>query len=155
MDWELLPSAYRARTHIDEDTGCWVWTGSKTQKGYGRFGHRLAHRTSYELLVGPIPEGLVIDHLCRNRGCINPVHLEVVTNRENVMRGDGPRLLAAKNRERSESITHCPHGHVYDEANTYWSPRKKRYCRACQRQRDVRRRAALRGGGKAGTRPVA
>lgn len=69
---------------------CWEWTGAKTGAGYGHvllnYKNVYAHRLSYELLVGPIPEGLVIDHVCRNRGCINPEHLEPVTPRENVMR---------------------------------------------------------------------
>ncbi len=74
-----------------QPTGCWHWTGAKTDKGYGRFylnGNKHAHRISYELLIGPIPNGLVIDHLCRNPSCVNPAHLEPVTHVENVKRGD-------------------------------------------------------------------
>jgi hypothetical protein len=83
-------------------------------------------------MVEPVPKGLTIDHLCRNRACVNPAHMEVVTNRVNIMRGDTP---AARNAAR----THCAHGHPFDESNTYHRAGKKgqagRDCRACIRQR--------------------
>lgn len=113
-DWE--PRFYSRI--VESPTGCWVWTGSRGPKGYGRFhfngkGHR-AHRFAYERLVGPIGS-LTLDHLCRNRLCVNPAHLEPVTNRENLLRGKG---LTARNAQ----VTRCPQGHPYDEANTYrWS----------------------------------
>lgn len=109
--------------------GCWVWTAGVAAKGYGQF--RLngkmekAHRVAYELSVGPIPEGLVIDHLCRNRACVNSDHLETVTAVENTRRGDTWKLNAAK--------TRCPQGHPYDEANTYISRDGWRGCRICRR----------------------
>jgi hypothetical protein len=85
-----------ARTDMGPD--CWLWTGAVDAKGYGRVltpdGHRPAHRLAYELAVGPIPDGLVIDHLCRTPGCINPDHLEPVTRRENTLRGE---TIAARN----------------------------------------------------------
>lgn len=82
----------------------------------------IAHRVAYETWVGPIPDGLTIDHLCRNRLCIEPTHLEPVTNRENIQRG-GNSLK-----------THCPQGHPYDEVNTA-SRNNRRYCRTCERVR--------------------
>ena len=109
---------------------CWHWTAYTNEKGYGQFhvDGRLvkAHRWSYEHFVGPIPEGLQIDHLCRVRNCVNPHHLEPVTGRENVLRGESPGAINAVK-------THCPQGHPYDAENTYrW--RGKRRCRTCRAQ---------------------
>lgn len=115
------------------DGGCWIWTAACT-KGYGQFkvnGRQFsAHRVAYEALVGPIPEGLVIDHLCRQTRCVNPAHMEVVTVAENTRRGD------AGANERTK--THCPQGHPYDENNTYLYRGKWRRCRICSRA-DTRR----------------
>lgn len=116
------------------DTGCWEWTGNKARGGYARFRSTggpnvMAHRWSYEHYVGPIPEGLQIDHLCRVRNCVNPEHLEPVTCRENLLRGD---TFQARNARK----THCKRGHPFDEANTYVMP-TGRECRAC---RGVRKR---------------
>ncbi len=119
------------------DNGCWVWTGSRRRDGYCNFttchgrGNRkttMVHRASYEMFVGPIPSGLTLDHLCRNRACCNPEHLEPVTQRENILRGEG---VAAANARK----THCPKGHPYDEENTRWSSAGKRSCRCCDRLR--------------------
>ena len=105
---------------------CWEWTGARVA-GYGEFwldGRvQRAHRVAYEALVGPIPDGLQIDHLCRVRSCVNPAHLEPVTLAENVRRGNG----GLHNRVK----THCPHGHAYDEMNTYITKRGHRGCRRC------------------------
>lgn len=124
----LEPKVY----YIVADDGCWVWQSADNGTGYGvkwangRQG--VAHRWMYEKLVGPIPEGLQLDHLCRNRKCVNPEHLEPVTNRENGLRGTSP---AAKNARK----THCLRGHPFDEVNTYWEPsRAGRACRECKRQ---------------------
>jgi hypothetical protein len=116
---------------------CWNWIGERTPKGYGRMRHgserEYAHRVLYELLVGPIPEGSQLDHLCRNRACVRPAHLEPVTCRENLMRG---QTLAAENAAK----TRCPRGHPYDEVNTYVDPSGARRCRVCARNcRSARR----------------
>lgn len=110
------------------DSGCREWQGGKS-RGYGYFylrgRNRQVHRLAFECLAGSIPEGLTIDHLCRNRACVLPTHLEPVTMRENILRGDG---LAARESRRA----HCLEGHEYSDANTYRN-RGKRYCRECRR----------------------
>jgi hypothetical protein len=119
-------------------TGCWEWTAAKIPNGYGIFwdGSRpmLAHRWAYEQFVGPIPICLELDHLCRKRDCVNPIHLEPVTHRENGRRG----VAGAHRVESARAITHCPSGHVYDQANTgpghNPNGRSYRVCRACKRE---------------------
>lgn len=107
------------------DSGCWIWQGAISPNGYGRCGGNLyVHRVMYELLIGPIPKDLEIDHLCRNRGCINPDHMEPVTRRENMRRGMG---LSGINSRK----THCIHGHPFDETNIYWRKNGKRMCKMC------------------------
>ena len=108
---------------------CWLWKRSGSDR-YGRMSigdHFVsAHRWAYEAFVGPIPEGMQLDHLCRQSRCVNPNHLEPVTPRENLLRGDGrPGINARK--------THCKQGHAFDEFNTYWLPNGKgRACKACR-----------------------
>ena len=109
-------------------TPCWLWLAYK-DAGYGRFWLSpnliQAHRFAYELLVGPIPEELQIDHLCRNHTCVNPAHMEAVSHRINNLRGNGLGAQGARK-------THCPQGHSYDLLNTYfWQG--GRHCRACGR----------------------
>lgn len=123
------------------DDKCWLWKGktSRTHSGdYGRFAHdggwTYAHRFAYESLVGPIPEGLILDHLCRNTLCVNPRHLEPVTHRVNLLRGVGASAMNAKK-------THCPQGYPYDEQNTRITWRGYRACRACERETAPQRRA--------------
>ncbi len=122
--------------------GCWEWTASLNDSGYGQInvGGRpaRAHRVAYEFVVGPIPDGLVIDHLCRNRTCVNPSHMEVVTRGENVRRGVGPARAAAKRLNRVA----CKRGHVFDEGNTAINSRGARVCRTCRREAARDRRAA-------------
>ncbi len=127
-------------------TPCWAWTGFLTHDGYGRmfFGKKpsvLTHRFAYELCVGPCPpRPLEPDHLCRNRACANPDHIEFVTKRENQMRGIGfVPINAAK--------THCKHGHEYDEKNTIRRARHldRRECRECGRQAQRRYQDKKRG----------
>lgn len=118
--------------------GCWLWIGNKDSKGYGRFWEKamdgfrkvLAHRWSYQHFSGPIPDGLVIDHLCRNRSCVNPDHLEHVTPLENDRRGTS---FAAVNRRK----THCKWGHPFDDLNTHYQPRGGRACRECNKLRHL------------------
>lgn len=129
---------------IDAQGDCWEWAGYRNPDGYGRFNPSRratvnAHRYAYELLVGPIPDGLVADHLCRNRGCVNPDHLELVTNRRNVLRGYGSSAMYARQME-------CVNGHAYSLANTYFTDAGSRVCRECkklnQRRYVARKRAA-------------
>ena len=125
---------------------CWIWTACKQSKGYGQFrvdGRTvLAHRFAYELLVGPIPEGYELDHLCRVHLCVNSLlHMEPVTHQVNVLRGLSPESTKVRAREK----TCCPSGHPYDEANTRWY-RGGRHCRTCRRAHKRARRAQLQGG---------
>lgn len=137
------PPMQRIQRRVAVDSsGCWLWTGTIDKAGYGRLsvGGRawLAHRLSYELHVGPIPDGLELDHLCAVRGCVNPEHLEPVTPQENKR-----RMLAAAITER----THCPQGHPYAGDNLFYeagsTSRRCRTCRDTQREeRNQRRRSA-------------
>ena len=111
--------------HVAKTGDCWLWTGHVNRGGYGMFNAeagrtRVAHRQSYEIFVGLIPEGLQLDHLCRNRRCVNPAHLEPVTAAENTARG-----LNAKR-------TACPRGHDYTPENIYVNRLGAQVCRECQ-----------------------
>lgn len=123
-----------SRTDVTVD-GCWTWTGSIAGNGYG--GIRVAgvwtraHRVAYEMFVGPIPPGLVIDHLCRNRRCVRPDHLEPVTFRENILRGSAPSAVHARK-------TECPRGHPYAGDNLR-VVKGRRACVACQAIRNAAR----------------
>lgn len=136
-----------SKTVINFETGCWEWTGQLNNYGYARLGLTaqkgvLAHRFAYELIEGPIPEGLTLDHLCRVRHCINPAHLEPVTQRENTMRS--PFTRASLN----AAATHCPSGHEYTPENTMavkQRGRMARICRTCRNAYQARKRAERRG----------
>ncbi len=109
--------------------GCWVWVGALDTNGYGLIwnGERVvgAHRLAYEVMVGPVPEGLVLDHeVCSLPCCVNPAHLVPKTNKANILRGDGPPARNARK-------THCPRGHELVEGNLYDHGRGARDCRRC------------------------
>ncbi len=117
---------------VDKTQTCWLWTAYTMPNGYGQFRYegrmRLAHRLSYEWLIGPIPTGLQLDHLCRVRHCVNPAHLEPVTTRINLLRGEG---FSAANARK----THCINGHEFTRDNTRSWKDSIRICRACDRER--------------------
>ena len=130
-----LPAFFTDRIKVDS-RGCWLWQGGLTYQGYGRVyvNNRdlRAHRFAYELLIGEVPEGLVLDHLCRVRNCVNPAHLEPVTDRVNALRGIGPAASLA-------AATHCQRGHELSGNNLLLEPRPnrsigvQRRCRTCRR----------------------
>ena len=114
------------------DSTCWEWTASQN-RGYGQFwnGERKvkAHRFLFERCIAVVPAGYELDHLCRNRGCVNPYHLEIVTHSENTLRGRLPEIM----RQRQLIKTHCPRRHPYDNENTHINPATgARECRACR-----------------------
>jgi hypothetical protein len=111
---------------------CVLWDGETNNRGYPTIGSLLVHRWVYESVVGPIPEGLEIDHLCSQPSCIEPLHLEAVTHAENCRRGTAGEV----NRERLLALTHCKWGHEFTEENTYRAPKTGfRNCRVCLRRR--------------------
>jgi hypothetical protein len=140
-------STARFWAKVSKTENCWMWTGMKSTKGYGLFmlngKRKRAHRISYELSIGPIPEGLQLDHLCRNPSCVNPSHLEPVTSRENTLRG------IAANPTRRNGPRHlkefCKHGHPYAGDNLLIGPDRdgkpgRRQCRACMKDAKNRSR---------------
>lgn len=139
----VAPPHHRFWSRVDKrgPLGCWQWTAGKLTSGYGSFrvGNRahVAHKYAYEALRGPVPEGKQLDHLCRNRACVNPDHLEPVPQRVNCLRGISlPALNARK--------THCIHGHEFTPSNTYVNPKGHRGCRICRASRKAEWDAAHR-----------
>lgn len=114
----------------EPNTGCWIWFGDSVKGGYGRSSvaskKKLAHRLSYETFIGPIPEGLTIDHLCNNTSCINPQHLQPKTQKDNTL--SSKINIATINKAK----THCPKGHEYNIVNTFVHKDGRRDCRTCR-----------------------
>ena len=130
LSYRISNLTTRFWSKVHKTDGCWLWLGAKGSAGYGNFlmpnkpTKALAHRVAYELLVGPIPDGLTIDHLCRVRACVRPDHMEPVTRGENTLRGD---TLTAKNKAK----TACPKGHPYQYVYERANGRQARYCGIC------------------------
>lgn len=137
---------FDAKWTPEPNTGCWLWTGAINKgNGYGHFGpnrgiiatHR-AHRVAWILYRGPVPEGMVIDHMCRVRSCVNPDHLRLATPQQNALE-NSVSIVAALAKK-----THCPQGHPYAGHNLKYSAQGSRVCRECRRAKtEVRRRAKL------------
>lgn len=131
---KLTPEEFEAHFwgRVDKSGDCWLWTACLTQSGYGHawVSGRIvyAHRVAYELVRGPIPSGMQLDHLCRNRACVNPDHLEPVTNHDNILRGFSPTAKKARQ-------THCIHGHPFTGDNLKIRSEGWRSCRTCMRAR--------------------
>ena len=166
-----LAARFFSRVRIQKN-GCWEWTGSTAGYGYGKFHlntkpkstSKLAHRFSYEMSEGEIPPGMTIDHVCRNRKCVNPDHLDCVTQQENWMKGNGREALKKANEalppgelqarahraslraaEIKRAQTHCKRGHEFTPENTSVRERGTRGCRTCERrkQQEARDRRKL------------
>jgi hypothetical protein len=140
------PARFWSKVDLSQPDECWLWTARIDKQGYGRIhdgarGQRYAHQVVWELVAGPIPEGLEIDHVCRVRSCVNPSHLDAVTHAENLRRS--PLTPAAITAARGT----CAHGHPYDAWNTGITTKGTKWCRACNRER--KRLAYARKVGKA------
>jgi hypothetical protein len=120
---------------FDAHNECWIWTGWKNLKGYGQFwlngGDVPSQRVAHELFIGPIPEGYHVDHICKNRACVRPDHLQVLTHFEN-------------SGQARRDKTHCLNGHEFSESNTYVF-NGMRHCKTCVRDRMRKYLARKRG----------
>lgn len=128
---------------IDATGECWLWTGATQSRGYGSFGidgkTHLAHRLAYRLFVGPIDDGLTVNHICGVKRCVNPAHLEAVTVAENNAHARATGLAPYPTQAaRNAAKTACVHGHPFTPENTYHGPSGRR-CRTCKRASDRRR----------------
>ena len=127
----LVVALRRFRQKVKKTKGCWNWLAASDNHGYGRFDflgkYAMAHRASYVLFVGDIPEGLTIDHICRHRGCVNPNHLRPMTLRDNILCGEN---IAAINARK----THCKHGHPFSGENLLIRKNRTRVCRICHKR---------------------
>jgi len=145
---DRLPVRFWEKAQLTE-SGCWLWTAQVGHHGYARYSQdsksRKAHRIAYEALVAPIPAGLVIDHLCRVRHCVNPAHLEAVTNAENIRRGESKPPSSRGSGPALKS--HCSKGHAFSGDNLRINSRGARVCRTCHRNYSrefaARKRAGL------------
>ena len=143
---EMLREKFEARFIPEPNSGCWLWEAGISSSGYGKFyrtdisksGQEYAHRMSWMIYRGEIEGGLFVDHrVCRNKLCVNPDHMVVCTNRENVLQPDGsPAIKKAK--------SHCPHGHLYEGVNLIIT-RGTRECRTCVRARGRSRYHRMKG----------
>lgn len=128
----------RFLSRVAQQGSCWLWTEPLSRSGYGQFSAygrtHAAHRWAYEHWVGPVPEGLELDHLCRVRHCVNPEHVEPVTHRENVLRGEGVAAKCAR-------MTHCKYGHEFTPDNIRASKDGVRRCKTCKREASRAERA--------------
>lgn len=134
-----LRERIEAKVERIPESGCWIWVGSVKRNGYGHMkalhsnGTAPAHRVVYEVYRGPIPRGMDLDHLCRVRCCVNPLHLEPVTRHENLRRAGVIERLQARARAMAEATT-CTKGHAMTPENTYVYPSgRHRACRICLR----------------------
>lgn len=123
---------------VDKTDSCWLWLGAKDRKGYGFFKGKRAHRASYEMFNGPIAESLLVCHTCDNPPCVNPEHLWLGTNHENIL--DSTK----KGRRAQQKVTHCPQDHEYTPENTSIYKNMRR-CKECQRYRELIRSRKKRG----------
>ena len=138
---EAVLARFMAKVRVLEN-GCHEWTGAKIRCGYGIFAltkkrHPVAHRFIYEALVGEIPAGLVIDHVCNNRACVNPAHLRPASHRENILRGNGIASMYA-------ARTHCKNGHELAGSNLAIGKDGYRTCRICRNKRGAEQNRAFR-----------